>query len=270
MTRPAKIAICFFGITRSLKRTHASIQEHVIGPLRALGDVMVLGHFFDQDRVVNPRSGEDDPLDAGEHRLLPFDQVVLEKPGACLLQHGYPRMLAHGDAWGDAGISLSNLVHQLHSLSQVALMAEPHHPDVVVAARPDMLYLDSFLDTVRYHLDAPQHHVSLPNWQWPRGVNDRLAVCGPEAFRAYASRLAFVDTYLRQGRGPVHSEKLLWCALNHRQAWINPVGLRARRVRANGHEVDEDFSPVSPWKKLRRLGVNRLHCLGRRPSGSGA
>ncbi len=258
----AKIAICFFGITRSLTRTHVSIKDRVIEPLRALGDIKVLGHFFDQDRVVNPRSGEDDPLDRKEHRLLPFDQVVLEKPEACLAQHGYHQMLAHGDAWGDGGASLANLVHQLHSLSQVAA---PHRPDVVVFARPDMRYLDSFLETVRYHLAAPPHHVSLPNWQWPRGVNDRLAVCGPDAYVVYASRLAHVNTYLRQGHGPVHSEKLLWCALNHGRAWIYPVGLRARRVRANGFEVDEDFSPVSAWKMLRRVGVNRLYCLGRRP-----
>lgn len=268
MSRPAKIAVCFFGITRSLKLTHGTILRQVISPLRELGEVKVLGHFFDQDKVVNPRSGENDFFDVREHSLLPFDQVVLEKPGMCLEQHGFQRVLAHGDAWNDGGASLGNLIHQLHSLSQVALLAAEHQPDVVVAVRPDMQYLDDFADACRFHLQAPAHVISLPNWQWPRGVNDRLAVCGPEAFRVYASRVHFISTYLQRGLGPLHSERLLWCALNHGKAMIRPVGLRARRVRANGFVVDEDFSEVGFWKKLRRLGINRLHCLGRRPSSA--
>jgi len=65
-----RIAIGFFGITRSLKWTLSSIQKNIIEPARSLGDVRLYAHLYQQEYVLNPRSGEDHPMDPHEHQLL--------------------------------------------------------------------------------------------------------------------------------------------------------------------------------------------------------
>ncbi len=84
-----RIAIGFFGITRSLKWTLSSIQKNIIEPAHNLGDVRLYAHLYQQEYVLNPRSGEDHPMDPHEHQLLECDEIKLEKPGTCLAAVNY-------------------------------------------------------------------------------------------------------------------------------------------------------------------------------------
>ena len=74
MLAKKKIAICFFGITRSLKYTIGSIEENILNPARTLGDVRVFAHFFNQERVENSRSRESTALDRSEYMNIHEDQ----------------------------------------------------------------------------------------------------------------------------------------------------------------------------------------------------
>lgn len=261
-----QIAVGFFGITRSLKWTHESIEKNILQPLEALGDVRVYGHFFNQTEIANPRSGESGALDPGEYRLLPFDEVLLEPPGACLDQWGYPEILARGNCWKDAGQSLANLIHQLHSLKKLAEMIAPQRPDLIVLARPDLRYHDSLLAMCHAQIGHPPRSITLPDWQWFSGANDRFAVADYDGFEAYANRIDQVRHFLADTGKPLHAEQLLFYSLNRAGIRVYLSAARASRVRANGVEVDECFKPVSFKKKLRRFAVNRLACLRYRPS----
>ena len=143
-TRTPRIAIGFFGVSRSLKWTLPSIRENIIEPARQLGDVRLFAHLYQQAHITNPRSGEDDPLDPEEYRLLECDEVRLEEPGHCLEEARYEWILSHGDAFHDGGKSLANLIHQLHSLQVVGRMMELWNPALIILARPDLQYQDSF------------------------------------------------------------------------------------------------------------------------------
>ena len=41
-----KISICFYGITRNLKKTYPSIEENIINPAKKHGEVKIFCHFF--------------------------------------------------------------------------------------------------------------------------------------------------------------------------------------------------------------------------------
>jgi len=259
--RKPKIAIGFFGITRSLKWTLTSIKKNIVQPAQQLGDVRIFAHLYYQTHIVNPRSGENDSLDPEEYRLLDCDEVNLEQPGRCLNEARYNWILSHGDAFHDEGKSLANLIHQLHSLQQVGRMIDKWEPDVVIMARPDLMYHDSLYNEIKKQLNRHKSCISIPNWQWFGGVNDRFAIGSRESCRAYTNRLDFIQAYIKKTGGPLPAERFLRYCLNEHGIMPRPMRTRASRIRANGTAVEENFLPISNGKYLKRSAESRLNFI---------
>lgn len=237
-----RIAIVFFGITRSLRYTLDSITRNVIAPARALSaDVGLFGHFYDQNRIYNPRSGEAGPLDRNEYRILPLDKVEREPPGECLADYPIEDLMRNGDFWKDKFRSFGNLIHQLHSLHRATLLAEAYRPDILIFARPDLYYMNSFSPWLQDLARDPAPQVLVPNWALWHGLNDRLALArGADAIAAYGHRVKVMLEYCADGR-MLHSEQLLEYALRDHKTRMIP--LHASRVRSNGLVVIENFRP---------------------------
>lgn len=237
-----RIALVFFGITRALRLTLPSITANLVAPARAIArEVRLYGHFFRQTGISNPRSGEEGALDPEEYRLLKLDQVELEEPGACLDLYPIAEMQARGDIWRDDFASFRNLVHQLHSLKRATLLAEGFRPDIVVFARPDLLYHDSAAEPLDMLARAHRSFVLVPDWSQWFGHNDRFAlVKGAEGMSAYGRRADRMGEYCARGKR-LHSERFLKFALGRQR--VRTMHLRASRVRANGLQVLEDFTP---------------------------
>jgi len=257
-----RIAVGFFGITRSLKWTLPSIQENIIEPARQLGQVRLFAHLYQQDHIENPRSGENNPVDPNEYQLLNCDEVQLESPGACLTTANYEWILSHGDAFKDGGKSLANLIHQLHSLQQVGRMIDEWKPDVVVIARPDLMYHDSFYQVIKRNIGHRWLEINVPDWQWYGGINDRFAICGSPAARIYSQRIALIPNYLRDSGGPLPAERFLRYALNQYGVYPRSAALRASRVRSTGEIVKENFKTISIGKHMRSLKDWSLRKIG--------
>lgn len=237
-----KIAVVFFGITRALRLTLPSITANLVDPARAIArEVRLFGHFFRQTGISNPRSGEVGALDPEEYRLLNLDAVELEEPGACLDLYPMAEMQARGDIWRDDFASFRNLVHQLHSLKRATLLAEGFQPDIVIFARPDLMYHDSAAEHLDLLARAHRSFVLVPDWSQWFGHNDRFAlVKGAESVAAYGKRADRMGEYCARGKR-LHSERFLKYALGGQR--VRTMHMRASRVRANGLQVLEDFSP---------------------------
>jgi hypothetical protein len=83
----------------------------------------------------------------------------------------------------------------------------------------------------------------VPGWQWWHGgYNDRFAICGREAANAYAQRKNVALPYCRKMTEPLHSERLLRAIANGERLEVQPIALRASRVRASGAVVREVFT----------------------------
>lgn len=246
-----KIAICFFGLSRSLPTTLDSIERHVVAPCRAHGETVKLAHLYYQNHVASVRSGEDAPLDPDDYRLLGLDAVSLQFTPPSHLSRIVDEMKPHGDAWKNDFSSLGNLIRQLYSLQAVATVARSYTPDLVVFCRPDLLYHDSLAPVLDAMAQQDGDVVALPDWQhWERGYNDRFAVCrGRKAAQAYGGRLSLVNDYVTEKRRPLHSERLLRYALERADIRTMVFPQRASRVRAGGIIVEERFSRP----KARRL-----------------
>ncbi|RDV29192.1 hypothetical protein DXV75_01655 [Alteromonas aestuariivivens] len=235
-----KIAVCFFGITRSLSHTIASIKENILEHASRLGNSGTFAHFFDQAYIDNPRSGEKSGLNRDEYQLLNADRVLLEPPKNILSNPKFEEICRFGDLYDDKYQSLQNLFHQLWSLHCVTNLAMKWQPDVVIFARPDLRYHDSLSPLIAKALKSKSPMIQLPNWQHWKGVNDRFAVAnGHSAIQAYGNRFTQVLDYCRHNHTPLHSEMFLKYALRNEK--VTCFSQRASRVRVSGEVRDEQF-----------------------------
>jgi hypothetical protein len=238
-----KIAVCFFGITRSLTHTVSSIEFNILAPIRKLGEVFVYSHFFLQKDIINPRSGELGELDLDEQRLLPSDWLQLEEPDACLSDYDFDQLRSHGDSWQDNFRSLRNLVHQLHSLNAVTTAALADGADICLFCRPDLTYHDSLLRPLKRAVATNVATVFLPYWQGNGGLNDRFAICvQKEAISAYGQRIQNAHAFCDSMMEPLNSERLLAYSISLAEVNIRKIGNRASRTRLGGVKKYEDFS----------------------------
>lgn len=250
------IAVCFFGITRSLTHTVASIESNVLAPARIHGDVKVFSHFFLQGQIVYERTGESGALNLDEHQLLPSDWLRLEEPDLCLEEHGFSTLKTFGDTWLNDFSSLRNLVHQLHSLDAVATAALADDSDICVFCRPDLLYHDSLDSALRRAL-SNNNLAQLPRWQPRGGLNDRFAICsGQAAISAYGHRIRVAEQFCRDRASSLNSEQLVQYALQQANVPVRQIRARASRVRLGGIQRYEDFwGPISGPVMRRALPI---------------
>ncbi|MCC2673481.1 MAG: hypothetical protein K0R58_428 [Ramlibacter sp.] len=238
-----KIALAFFGLPRSSGVAFPSIERNVLAPLRAAGDVRVFHHLWRQEHVFNPRTGEDQPVPRDIY--LPFagfEGVIEPRPEAPTRQ--LQRAMAYGDAFQDGFVALRNLVLQLQSLYEVTQRVAAAQPDVVVFARPDMLYHEAVrVEDVEQAMWEPDG-VALPCWESWGGFNDRFAICGARAYKAYGGRMLLVDNFCERAQRPLHSETFLRYALGFAGLSVRTIPLRASRVRVDGRVEAEDFEGV--------------------------
>lgn len=238
-----RIALAFFGLPRCSPVTFPSIQAGLVAPLAAAGELRVFHHLWRQQHVGNLRSAEDHHLDARNYDPFGgFEGTIAEPPPqpSALLQ----RIAAHGDAFHDGFLSLRNLLLQLESLYEVTQRIAAAQPDMVVFARPDLLYHEPLAPgDIAFALAHPDS-VTLPCWESWGGFNDRFALCGARAWRAYGGRLLLADHYCERTRSPLHSESFLAHAMQFAGVHVRTMPMRASRVRVDGRIEEEDFQGV--------------------------
>ncbi|MEL7393044.1 MAG: hypothetical protein AAFN06_10435 [Pseudomonadota bacterium] len=250
-----KIAICFFGISRSLPLTMPSIAKNAIDPARAIGDVAIYAHLFNQRVIDNPRTREKGEMDPEAHKLLNADWLELEEPEHCLEQFDFAALTRYGYAHKYDENTLRNLLHQLHSLRKVTEAALADGPDAVVFCRPDLRYLDSLLRPLRRGLRRGGDVSILPSWENWGGRNDRFAICiGAKAARAYGCRIEHLDAF--SATRVVHSESLVPFALEKAGIDLRTMPHRAERVRFNGRTAVEEFRHSRVLHYKRTYGID--------------
>jgi len=204
-------------------------------------------HFYQQTRVENQRSGESGILDQSNYQPFMKYEGLLEDPQEVLDNLPLERLRLFGDPWKDGFSSLRNLLLQLHSLKTVTGFVKAYNPDVVLFARPDLVYHDPVPQHVYLMADKYCNSVFVPNWQWGRGLNDTFAVCGKGAFEVYGTRIDEIFNYCQEKKEPLHSERLLKYSLLKANKDIYHLDVKASRVRLGGVMAKENFTPYKSY-----------------------
>jgi hypothetical protein len=243
-----KIAICFFGLNRSLSITHKSIEDNIFKPLDSIG-----AEYNIFTALMNPKSGYSN-LRSGELRLLPEQDSLkfLNSDELLLLdQDNFDQNINFNlppeiDAYGDQHHSTMNIFRELFSINQAYELActSGDKFDAFVFLRPDLFYHDRFNFEKYISLIKNNGPATLltPAWQKWQGLNDRFAIAGNVAAIAYGARLFFIDTFLNETKLKLHAEiMLLYLAHKNSLNIAYDLTEKASRVRGNGVIKDENF-----------------------------
>lgn len=249
-----RVWICFFGMNRSLSKTHASIEQNILAPLTKLGwSYQIVAAFMNiNGSFSNQHSGEENvSIEVNGHQRLGISSYKYVEQDLFDRDFGWDSVNAHGDAWGDNFQSTKNLCRALHSLEKVTELwqGQAESNNLFIYLRPDMIYHDPFpFERFAEKLkQIGEKMLITPDWALYDGLNDRFAIMGRAAAEVYGFRLRFIPQYLEQTKSSLHAERLLrfTAEQNHLRFRGNFTSIRASRVRANGIIVPESFAPQS-------------------------
>jgi hypothetical protein len=272
-----RVALCFYGITRNLRRVLASIQRHIFGVLEKANiqyDVFV--HSLSLKALTNARSEEKNgTISSGTDYVLlqpcifqVEDQLMIRKT----LFEQYSKLhSAPQDPWKDNFASVKNYQCALHSLARVALLAQAysqHHNfkyDAVVVLRPDVAYVRDIDAGQLATLRAGTRAIMTPDYMLDQGVNDRFAMGGAKVM---------LELFMTRGEHWARQQTLQSGERFLKQYfWDNNItqvksSMRVLRVRADGHIAAYDTEPDlmnASALELARCMTRTQVTVGKRP-----
>lgn len=246
------VALCFWGLTRSLRYTLPSIQEQIFKPLEAdnITYHVYLHTYAINTTYTNERSGEINmhlnnteylalnPLVGHVTELTEADRVI-----------DLERYTKWEDPWTNNYASLRNFVRALYSMFNVstAVQTSEHKYDAVVFLRPDVRYLNPINTTLLRSLEPDTAY--LPDFHTNLGANDRFALGTPGVMRIFGSRFLLAELYAqRNPPAGLHAERFALWMLNVLGIKQVQIPFRFQRVRATGQTyiLDKPILPDGP------------------------
>ena len=247
-----KVALCFWGLTRSLNHTLASIETCIFQPLREAGiEYSIFLHTYTLYRpYTNVRAGEIGlQLKNTAWKNLQPTKSIVENQDIIDQSLQFELYRMHGDPWGNDEPSvftkpyetLDNHIRALRSLQQVTGLwtGSPEQFDAVMYLRPDVLYRRRF--NIQWLQNLQEKTVLMSNFHLIDGCNDRFAIGKPSVMRVYGNRFTGALEYSR--RAPLHSETYIRNVLDKNNINIQYIEFPFRRVRADGkvHQGDQSL-----------------------------
>ncbi len=244
-----KVALCFWGLTRSLDYTLESIESCIFQPLRDAGiEYSIFLHTYTLYRpYTNIRASEFGlQLKNTAWKLLQPTNYSIENQDIIDKQLNLEAYRTMGDPWGNEPSSnsdpygtLNNHIRALWSLHQVTELwtTSTETFDAVIYLRPDMLYRRKL--NVEWIRTLEDNQIYMPNFHLIDGCNDRFAIGKPSVMRIYGTRYGGALKYSKSLQ--LHSEKYLSFVLYYNTITIKYIVFPFRRMRADGNINENDL-----------------------------
>ncbi|KAG8457519.1 hypothetical protein KFE25_004155 [Diacronema lutheri] len=245
----ARVALCFYGLNRSLRHTIGSIRAHVFAPLRAACAAWeVYVHTYSETTVTSAHAHEYNVSIGGAAEMV---ALLRPRRHAVTAQADADRLLDMR-VYAHAGLAYAepvqrNLLRQLYSLQLVTALWTPAAARyrAVGYLRPDLRFVAPI--DARAMLRARDDEIYTPFWHRHLGENDRLAFGGARAAAAWGNRLFDAAEYTRAR--PLNSEAFLAWVIAQRGLVQRLTGMVGMRVRATGevHAQDACLAERCRW-----------------------
>jgi len=240
-----RFALCFFGLTRSLKYTIESIKTNIFTILKKKDiDYDIYLHTYDKTHITSKRSNEFNvPLDTNEYLLLNPDFFKITNQDDFFKFFNFNEVKRYGDSWNTNFENTYNAMAQLNSLKEVTnLWIDQNKYDFYLYLRPDLLYIDPLpIDEILKNI-TKENIIFTPDWQLSNNyVNDRFAYGSYDSMIKYGLRINDLFEYMPKSKKPYNSELFLNFIIKKYNIHNLKIKTKAKRVRATGKIHDEKF-----------------------------
>lgn len=240
-----KIAVGFFGITRSLKYTIDSINQNVFDVLKSNNieyDVFV--HCYFLSNYKNIRTGEHiediSKIDNEEYKLLNPKYAKQDNQDETKQQLNLLSYRSHKDPWNTNYNSVDNFILASYSKYIVTNMIEDciEDYDYILFMRPDCMYLDKL--NIQFLNLSDNNSIVIPNTYCfgKYNINDRFAITNRKTYKIYGE--VFTQLLEMSKTQSLHSETIIGIILIvYNKLKIHKVKFNFSRVRIDGRIVDK-------------------------------
>lgn len=234
-----KVAVLFFGLTRSLRKIRKNLQSKIFNELTRNGyDYDIFIHTYHLDNpYINPWSKEVvNNYDNTAYKILNPKYYIVEKQNNVeknLNLNAYYSCL--GNWKGGASTAdmckymIRNMVLALHSKKMVTMLFEKHKNDYdyVIITRPDQI-LYSNIRTNAFSLLNDKNIIIPYEHSWS-GCNDRFCIAKPDVAIKYGTSLNELQKY--STTNSIHSETYMKDYLNSLNIDIIYSALKTELIR---------------------------------------
>ena len=241
-----KIAIGFFGITRSLQHTIKSIETNIFDVLKKNAiefDIFI--HTYNLSDYKNVRTGEvvkSENINNEEYKLLNADYVKIDNQESIKQKLKLLQYRSQKDPWNTKYNSVDNFIlGQYSKFTLTQMIKNRDFPyDYVLFVRPDCLYYDMLpINVFKYKLN---NAIVIPNVHLfgPYKFNDRFCIATQRTYKIYGE--VFTKLLDISKKQPLHSETIIGQIMTNNKINIIKTKFNFSRVRSNGLICDK-FPP---------------------------
>ena len=247
-----KVAICFWGLNRSIEYTIESLETNIFTPLRQAGiEYRIFAHFFTLTRPYNnPRADEQNVfLKQTTWRHLSADTIIIEnqdKVDTILQLDQYrtqpdPYRQDVCDGYTPY-TSVYNSIRALYSMDYVTRLWETSGQqfDVVMYVRPDVRLVSQLQP--HWFEQLIHNTVYCPNFHLIDHCNDRFAFGLPKVMSIYGHRISGALSYSKHF--PFHSERFLAHTMKQHTISFQHIPITFLRIRVGGKAHKEDINII--------------------------
>lgn len=243
------IALCFFGITRSLKYTLPSIEKYIFDSLKEHNisyDIFL--HTYSLNWYENRRNREKNitNIDNDEYKLLNPNYYQVDDQDEIKKQLDLPKYRSQQDPFKNGYNSVDNFILAQYSKHNIVNMIKKSNKQYkyIVYIRPDCQYLAPLLPK---HLSlANDKTIVIPSFhQYGQGnikFNDRFCISNMSTYTIYGDVFHLLNEISKQM--PLHSESVIYTIVVGNKIDIKRINFRFKRIRFNG---TVDYHDVKLW-----------------------
>lgn len=236
-----KIAIAFYGITRSLKYTINSIEESFFNVFKENNiDYDIYIHTYSLNTYENKRTNEiQNDVDNDEYKLLKPTYAQRNNQDDVKKQIDIESYRTYPDPWNTEYNSVDNFILACYSRFQVTNIIKNKNIeyDYILFTRPDCMYPYKF--NVEYLRKADNNNIVIP-LPPPSGkpeFNDRFCITNMKTYTIYGN--LFQDLFNISKERSLHAEQVLEKYLK-KHVSIKKIYFPFARIRCNGSVANLD------------------------------
>ena len=236
-----KIALVFWGLTRSLNETYPNIKEKILDHLKISKiDYKIFLHtYYFKGGYTDKRTGEMNiELDFDEYKILNPDYYKIDNQDEIKKEININEYKKYRYSYEDK--TIENLICALYSQMRATELIEKsgYKFDYIWYLRPDVIFNNSL--PIRWLKWVNDNRFLVPNFASSGGINDRMAILKHDQAMIYGKRFLLIDEYgkLLNGKKISSEQFLSWVMRNYKSRRINYL---FKRLRSNGeyHYLDK-------------------------------